>query len=246
MDIFILVTFIVAFLSSIMSGISGGGGSLVMTPFYLFIGLTPQQIVGIGSVASLGLGSSSLIALRGNQLISKRFLWPLTALTVITTLLAMTILPKIQSNAFEQVIAILIIMLAPTLFIKKASFQPGERSKRQVAGGYLAYAILLFSNALGGSVAPLLFLPLMFLMGLSALEANATRRVMGLAQAAIVFGAVLPQGFIVWNYALASLVGCYLGGHIGTKIALKKGDRFVKWGMAIVMVASGLALLFLK
>ncbi len=70
MDILIPVTFIVAFLSSIISGMSGGGGGFIMTPYYLLIGLSPQQIVAGASVASLGLGSSSLIAMRGKQLVN--------------------------------------------------------------------------------------------------------------------------------------------------------------------------------
>ncbi len=106
MDIFLPVTFIVALLSSVVSGMSGGGGGFIMTPYYLLIGLSPQQIVAGASVASLGLGSSSLIAMRGKQLISKRFLWPLAGLTVLFTILAMLVLSKIQSGMFELAIGV--------------------------------------------------------------------------------------------------------------------------------------------
>lgn len=243
MDILIPVTFIVAFLSSIISGMSGGGGGFIMTPYYLLIGLTPQQIVAGASVASLGLGSSSLIAMRARQLVSKRFLWPLIVLTVSFTILAMLVLPKIQSGIFEIAIGILLIALAPTLFIKKASIQPGKRSSKSILAGYLSYALILFASSLGSGLATLLFLPLMFLMGLSALQSNALRRVLMLVQAAVVFCIVLPQGYIVWSYTLAALAGCYVGGFIGTKIALRQGEKFVKYGLAGVMILSGIVLL---
>jgi uncharacterized membrane protein YfcA len=83
----------------------------------------------------------------------------------------------------------------------------------------------------------------MFLMGLDALQSNALRRILMLVQAAAAFCIVLPQGYIVWGYALSALVGCYLGGFIGTKIALKRGEKFVKYGLATVMVVSGFVLL---
>lgn len=239
MDILIPVTFIVAFLSSIVSGMSGGGGGFIMTPYYLLIGLSPQQIVAGASVASLGLGSSSLIAMRGRQLINKRFLTPLAILTIAFTLLAMLILPKIQSGAFELAIGILLILLAPTLLIKKAHLQTGERSQESILLGYASYAIILFASSLGGGLATLLFLPLIFLMGLSTLQANALRRILMLIQAVIAFLITLPQGYIVWSYALAALIGCYLGGHIGTKVALKKGETFAKYSLAGVMIISG-------
>jgi len=243
MDILLPVTFIVAFLSSIVSGMSGGGGGFIMTPYYLLIGLTPQQIVAGATVASLGLGSSSLVAMRGRQLVSGRFMAPLVALTIVFTLLAMLVLPKVQSGTFEIVIGILLILLAPTLFIKKSSLQPGDRSRRSILWGYISYAAILFASSLGGGLATLLFLPLMFLMGLDALQSNALRRILMLIQAAVAFCIVLPQGYIVWGYALAALVGCYIGGFIGTKIALKRGEKFVKYGLATVMFISGFVLL---
>lgn len=243
MDIVIVVTFIVAFLSSIISGLSGGGGGFIMTPYYLLIGLTPQQIVGGASVASIGLGGSSLMVMRGKQLVARQFLWPLAIVTIAATLLAMLVLPKVQSDVFGRVIGLMLVVLSPTLFIKKASLQPGRRTTKSVAMGYATYGLIVFGSALGSGLATLLFLPLMFLMGLSATQANATRRALGLMQAAIVFCITLPQGFIIWRYALASLLGCYVGGHIGTKIALKKGDQFIKCGLAGVMLVSGLLLL---
>lgn len=243
MDILLPVTFIVALLSSIISGMSGGGGGFIMTPYYLLIGLTPQQIVAGASVASLGLGSSSLMAMRGTQLVDRRFLWPLAGITVVFTILAMLVLPKIQSGIFETAIGILLIVLAPTLFIKKASMQPGARSRKSIIGGYIVYAIILFASSLGSGLATLLFLPLMFLMGLGTLQANALRRVMMVFQAVVAFCLLLPQGYIVWSYALAGLAGCYIGGFIGTKIALTRGEKFVKYGLAGVMIVSGLVLL---
>lgn len=243
MNLLIFVTFCVAFLSSIVSGMSGGGGGFIMTPYYLLIGLTPQQIVGGASVASLGLGGSSLIAMRGKQLVNKRFLWPLAVLTVPATITAMLILPAVKNDGFEVVIGLLLIALSPTLFIKKQSLQPGKRSNKSILAGYGAYAVILFASSLGSGLATLLFLPLMFLMGLTALQANALRRVLMLIQAAVAFCIVLPQGYILWSYAIASLLGCYAGGFIGTKLALKKGDFFIKCALAAIMVISGLVLL---
>lgn len=246
MDLLLLATFIVALLSSIISGMSGGGGGFIMTPYFLAIGFTPQQIVGGASVAALGLGGSSLWAMRGHSLIQGRFLKPLAVLTTIMTIAAISVLPRIQSESFELVIGILLIFLAPTLFINKASLQPGNRSKKSLTFGYITYGAILFASALGSGLATLLFLPLMFLMGLTALEANATRRALSLLQSIIMFILILPMGVIVWGHALACLVGCIIGGHIGTKFALKKGNNFVKLTLAIVMVLSGIGLLLIK
>jgi len=146
----------------------------------------------------MGLSGSSLLAVRGRNLVNKRYVWPLTALTIVATLLAMGVLPRVNIKLFGSVIGVVLILLAPTLFINKAALMPGERRRWAVAAGYAVYALLLFGNALFSSgLAALLFVPLMFLMGLSALEANATKRVVGLVQGVLTFAYVLPQGFVV-------------------------------------------------
>jgi len=48
MNMLILATFVVAFFSSVLSGISGGGGGFIMTPYFLLAGLSPQQNVAVG------------------------------------------------------------------------------------------------------------------------------------------------------------------------------------------------------
>lgn len=244
MELLLIATFFVALLSSILSGMSGGGGGFVMTPYFLLTGLTPQQIAGNASIAGLGLGVSSLMAMRGKSLVKKQLILPLAVVTILFTVLAMMVLPHIKSDSFEVIIGWLLLTLTPTLFIKKDQFQPGERSRLSVTAGYVVYAIILFMSALGSGLATLLFLPLLFLMGLTPLEANALRRVLMIIQAVVACLIILPQGFIVWSYALVTLAGCYIGGHIGTTFALKQGERFAKFALAGVMVLSGVVLLF--
>lgn len=244
METLCLATFVMALVSSIISGISGGGGGFIMTPYFLLIGLTPQQNIAIGSVMSLGLSGGSLVAMRGRGLMpGRRSMWPLAVITVGVTIPGILLLPRIDSVVVETAVGLLLIAASPTLFINKHSLQPGLRSTRSIYAGYALYGLLLFGNAMFASgLAALLFLPLMFLLGLPALQANAAKRVLGLVQAVLVFAILAPLGAIVWSHALAGLAGAWIGAHIGTRIAIKKGDRWIRFGLAGVMVVSGLIL----
>lgn len=83
----------------------------------------------------------------------------------------------------------------------------------------------------------------MFLFGLSALESNATKRVAQSIQAVVLFVLLGIQGLVVWTHGLAGLAGSLIGAHIGTHIALRKGEGFVRIMLAVVMLTSGIALL---
>lgn len=242
----IIITFFVVLLSSILSGMSGGGGGFVMTPYFLLAGLSPQQNIAVGSVIGLGLSGGSLFAARGKGFIHRRFVGPLLLLTIMATIAATFVLPRIHTDVSEAFIGWFVLLMIPTLFMKKGMFLPGARSKVSVWIGYGVYALLWFANAIfSAGFAALLFVPLLFCLGLTALEANVTKRLAALAQAVLLFVILAPQGLVLWDYALAGLAGAWIGGHLGTHVAVTHGEQFARITLAAVMATSGL-LLWLK
>jgi len=166
-------------------------------------------------------------------------------LTFVFSLISAYLIPKLDPQLFQKIIGVVLIVLVPTLFIKKAAFQPGERSRPFIVLGFICYAIFSFLQTLiGTGMGSILVLILMFLFGLGALEANATKRVAQSIQGVVLFTLLAIQGLVFWWYGLASLIGTIIGSHIGTHIAIKKGARFVKIMLAAVMLTSGVALLW--
>ena len=62
MDIIYIATFFVAFISSILSGIAGGGGGFVMAPYWLISGMAPAQGATTGAFMATGMSISSVAA----------------------------------------------------------------------------------------------------------------------------------------------------------------------------------------
>lgn len=89
-----------------------------------------------------------------------------------------------------------------------------------------------------------LTLILMLLFGLTALEANATKRVAQSLQTVLLFILLFFQGLVVLTYGFATLFGSLIGSYVGSRLAIKKGERFVKYALALTMAISGLALIF--
>jgi uncharacterized membrane protein YfcA len=239
-----IITFIVVALSSALSGMSGGGGGFIMTPYFLLMGLTPQQNIAVGSVIGLGLSGGSLFAARGKRLVRRNAMVPLLLLASLATVAATFVLPNIRADVSHTLIGWFILCMVPTLFIKKKGFAPGARSRKAVVAGYVLYGLLWFANGIfSAGFAALLFIPMLFCMGLTAVETNIAKRYGALAQAVILFAILAPQGLVLWNLALASLAGAWIGGHAGTHIAIRNGERFARIALAVVMTISGILLL---
>lgn len=240
----VVLTFFVSIFSSFLSGLSGGGGALILTPYYIFIGLSPQQAVATGKFAGLGVMSGSLTAFSGKGLVKKQLLLPLMSITVVSSLLAAWLIPKLDSGIFQTVIGVIIIAIIPVLFLKKESLQPGPRSGKWISFGFILYALNSFAQGMFGTgLGMLLTINLMLLFGLSALAANATKRMAQSIQTSLLFVLLLWQGLIVVSYGLATLFGSAIGSYFGSHTAIKKGNKFVKVALAITMVISGLILI---
>jgi uncharacterized membrane protein YfcA len=240
----VLLTFVLSFLTSIFSGMGGGGGGFVMTPYFLFIGLPPANAIATMKLVGIGTTVGSIAAFQGKGLIRTRLVIPFMAIILVCALISAWIIPRLDPLFFEKFIGALLLVMIPTLFIKKAAFQPGKRSRAWIVMGFVAYTLFAFlQTLLGTGMGTLVVLVLMFLFGLSALEANATKRAAGIVQGVLLLILLGIQGLVVWTHAIAGGLGSVIGSHIGARIAIKKGDQFVKIILAVVMLASGIALL---
>jgi uncharacterized membrane protein YfcA len=133
----IIVTFFVALGTSILTGISGGGGGFIMTPYLILIGMSPAQAVATGKFGGVGTTFGAVSAFRGKGLVQKNLVWPLIAITVVTSVIAGFTIPRIEADFFQKTIGILLIVLVPTLFIKKQTSHFSTRGKRSLWGCYL-------------------------------------------------------------------------------------------------------------
>lgn len=238
------LTFVIALLASILSGMGGGGGGFIIMPYFLFIGLPPANALATAKFGAIGTAVGAMAAFRGKGLVHKKLVLPFMAITFVCSLISAWLIPRIDPGAFTKIIGVALIVLIPTLFIKKASLQAGSRTKPWLVAGFILYTIFSFLQTLVGTgMGSILVLILMFLFGLSALESSATKRVAQSIQAVMLFVLLAIQGLVLWWHGLAGLVGSVIGSHIGSHIAIRKGDVFVKYMLAGVMLTSGIALL---
>lgn len=215
-----------------------------MIPYYLFIGLPPANALATAKMGGIGTSFGGITVLRGRGLVRRGLVYKFMAITMVCSFISAWLIPRINPGVFENVIGVFLLLMIPTLFINKAAFQPGHRTQRWIGVGFVLYTVFSFLQTLiGTGMGSILVLILMYVFGLGALEAAATKRVAQSVQSVILFGLLAVQGLVMWWYGAVGLIGSIIGSHIGTHIAIKKGAKFVKIMLAIVMLMSGIALL---
>jgi uncharacterized protein len=237
-------TLLVAFLSSILSGIAGSGGSFIMAPYWLVIGLTPAQGAASGAFMALGLGGGSLAAFKGSSHVpkDKRVIIGLLIITALTSVIGPFFLNRINTETFAPILALITILSLPLLFISRSSIKVGRHS-RLFGWIFLTLTLLASSFITSSAFSIVLAVLLLQVFELSVLQSTVIRRMIGLIQSLVIFIVLASLGNFIWQHALAGLVGGIAGSYIGTKIAIKQGEVFAKWALAIGALTGIAALL---
>lgn len=237
----VLVLGLASFVVGILSGISGGGAGLVMMPLSIAVGLPPQTAVATMKMAGLGSAFGGLSVFVKSGHVRTDIVKIMAPIAIVIGLATPFIFKSIDAGLFQNMLGIILLVMAPTLFIKKKNLHP---SKHKQGLGYVLYSGILSLQALfGAGVGTLANFVLTLLFGTTKLEANATKRAVTAILAPLTFTGLLVTGFVSLPHGLALLIGSFTGTHIGSKIAVKKGEDFVTYAMVILAIVSGIWLL---
>jgi uncharacterized membrane protein YfcA len=240
----LLWTFLVGIAASIVSGMAGGGGGLISAPFFILIGLPPQVAVATTKFGALGLTLGSLAKFRKTEHVRKEHVMYLSVLSIIAALIGSQLLLTTSDALVEKLVGTMMLAAIPFLLMREMGMTRTEPSRLWQAAGYVLYFIILVVQAaFGAGVGMTLMIVMMGLMGFTALEASATRRIPGFLLAAVALGVYMFSDVVYYSHGLAMLAGMAIGGYIGTHIAIKKGNQFVKVVFAIIVGVLGIKLL---
>ncbi len=234
------------FLTSIASGIVGAGGGFIMTPLLIFLGLSPAQAVSTGKFSGI---SSAVGALSGTRKMhgkaSKTKIIPIMILAFVIGLIAPFIIKGFESEFYRITLGVIILLMIPVVIYKKVGIKPHHPKLWQKFAGAIGLTLaLLLQGIFSGGLGILVNIVMMGFLGMSAIEANITKRWSGLILNITILIGVIGSGLVVWQVAIVGICSTLCGSFIGGHIAVKKGDKFIMNIMLGFMLISGLALIF--
>jgi uncharacterized membrane protein YfcA len=240
-DLLPVAVFLVTFVASVMSGMTGGGGGFIVTPFYIWIGLTPQQTVATLKFGGFGLSVGAISAFKEKMLDDKKFSLFVMALSGSVGLAATFLIINIDNKTLQRLMGGLILAMVPFMLIKArrlAANQPATWMK--VLGVFVLVVVMFLQGVAGSGVGSLVTVIFILLFGKTALEANMLKRKTSLILNVVVVIGLLGSGLINYTYGLAGMAGGLTGGYVGSHIAIKKGDNFAQYALLLFMIVSGI------
>ena len=239
----LLILCIASFGAGFVDAIVGGGG-LIQTPTALI--LMPNL-----PVATV-IGSLKIPAFSGTFFAAKQYVkqvkvdWKRMALMCIVAFsfafLGSELLTKMGNSYMKPILFCILIVVAVYTYSKK-SF--GQAQSKQLSNKALLLRSLLLSAAVGfydGFIGPgtgsFLVLGFIALLGYDFLHASANAKLVNLSTN---FGSILLfilKGTIIWGVAIPMAICNAVGGLLGAKLAIAKGNQFIRVFFLLVICAT--------
>jgi uncharacterized membrane protein YfcA len=243
-----LILFVAALAANFFSALSGGGAGLIQFPMLIFLGLPFGVALATHKVASVALGLGATLRHLKESHLERRFsLIILGAGLPGVVLGALTIL-QIPERIATLALGVLTLGLGLYSVFKPRLGMDHAPRNRQGAALVAGMAGLFVVGFLNGSITSGtgLFLTIWLIrwFGLDYTRAVAYTLILcGLlwnGTGALILGVI---GTVAWDWMPALLAGAVLGGYLGSHLAIKKGNLWIKRAFEIVTILIGLKLI---
>jgi len=244
MEIYIIVLLcIAAFLAGFVDAIVGGGG-LIQTPVAMI--LLPNLAVS-SVIGSLKIPSFSGTALAARQYLKKvemnwKLLSIMAAVAFVSAFLGSQLLTKVHNDFMKPLLLVVLTLIAIYTFAKKdfGNHQAKEHTpKRQLLlAVIISVCIGFYDGFIGPGTGSFFVLAFVTVLGFDFLHASANAKMVNLATN---FGSIclfVLKGKIIWAIAIPMAVCNAIGGWVGAKLAIKKGNGFIRIFFLIVVIGT--------
>ncbi|HVF97960.1 MAG TPA: TSUP family transporter [Flavisolibacter sp.] len=237
----ILLLGLAAFLAGFVDAVVGGGGLIQLPAALIILPSFPVSSV----IASLKIPAFSGTSVAAWQYVKKVSInWKL--LSVICTLAFFAsysgsfLLTQVSNRFMKPVLLLILIAVAVYTYTKK---DLGQREQKDIAASrqlQLGIAISLVVGFYDGFIGPgagsFLMLAFIAFLHFDFLHASAHAKLVNLATNLGSVALFLTKGNIVWEIALPMAAANMLGGFAGAKLAIAKGNKFIRVFFLVVIV----------
>lgn len=237
----LLLLCLAAFCAGFVDAIVGGGG-LIQTPVVMV--LMPNLAVS-SVIGSLKIPAFSGTSFAANQYLKKVELnWKLLSVIAVVAFgaafLGSNLLTLVSNDFMKPLLLVVLILIAIYTFAKKDFGASQEKNlsanKQLLLGIVMSICIGFYDGFIGPGTGSFLVLGFVAILGFDFLNASANAKMVNLATN---FGSIclfVLKGKIIWAIALPMAACNAFGGWMGAKLAIKKGNGFIRIFFLIIVV----------
>ena len=239
----ILAGFLAGFINTI-----AGGGTLLTLPALIFMGLPPSVANGTNRIAIFLQTVTGVAGFKSKGVTTFPFSIYCGISALFGSLIGAKIAIDIRGETFNKILAI--IMVAVVFLILFKPKVKVDNLVERTTGKYLWISIIgfFFLGIYGGFInAGIGFLIIIFITYVTRMNLVRTNAAKLTIVSIYTFGALLIFYFndkINWKYGLIMSIGNIAGAWISSRLAVKKGDKYIRMFLVVMIFVMAIKLWF--
>lgn len=240
-----LVLIIVAgFSAGWVDAVVGGGGLIQLPALLALPGIAPVQALATNKMGSVFGTTTSALTYARRVRPDLRTAIPMALVALLGAFGGAALASTLPARVFKPIILAAIIAVALFTALRPQTGQYTQlrlKGRRHLAAACgLGLAIGFYDGLIGPGTGSFLVIALVSGMGYAFLEASAKAKIVNMATnigALVLFSVFAPQGTLLWGTGLVLGASNMLGGYVGARMAVARGNRFIRWVFLAVVAA---------
>jgi len=216
-----------------------GGGSLLTVPLLVLLGLPGTLANGTNRVGIVIQNAVATWGFRAQGVSGIRAAVPVLIPVALGSLVGALAISQVSNELFERLFgAVMLILLVPTLRrpSSRAGSEADPRVRSSLTTSLLFFAIGLYGGAFQAGVGILLVFAISY-AGYDLVRTNSIKVVVIFATTLFAIPVFITANQVAWLEALVLAVGFAAGGALGSRIAVRGGERVIRPVLAAAVIA---------
>jgi uncharacterized protein len=235
-------------LAGLLAGIANtlaGGGSFVVLPILIGLGLAPGVANATSRLGVLAHGSAATLTFMRARALPGGLVLRVAPAMCVGALGGAWLATRLDDALLRPLFGAILVVWAVALVVRPGRFlQPPPQPLQP---GPLAHAVALVIGVYGGFLQAGVGFPLMALfvsmLGHPSLQANAAKVAVVFIYTLLAMAVFAAAGQVAWREGAILALGMIGGGVVGASLQLRVGAGLVRWAMVVMVAISGAALL---
>ena len=244
-DLFLLIVtgLVAGFINTV-----AGGGSLLSLPILIFMGLPPAVANASNRVAIFSQNIFGVLGFRSKGVSAYPYSLYLGISAFFGAILGAKISVNLDDELFNRIIAVIMVLVVfAIVFGKKGSgrVEDERMDRKSVIAGIVAFFFVgIYGGFIQAGVGFIIMAALTGINRFTLVKTNSAKVLVVFIYTLSSLGVFILEGVIDWKYGLTLAVGNSAGAWIASRWSVKKGDKWIKRFLVVMVIALALKLWF--
>ena len=231
----------IGFAAGLMDAAVGGGGLLQIPGLFTVLpqGGNPAQVLGTNKFAAACGTATAAVQYARRIALPWRMLLPAALLAWVFSYIGAKLVVYIPVAAMKPALLVVLVVMAVYVFCKKDLGQVARMqalSSRERRLGWLFGALIgLYDGLFGPGTGSLLAFLYVRFYAFDFLTAVASSKIINLTTNLAALSFFVPNGHVVWAWALPLAAANLCGGAVGARLAMRGGNRWMRYAFMTLL-----------